>query len=101
MAGLAEAALGESKDFRWADSEHEDGPDVVSKAILTDLVLPSPVPLLCPGCGEPVKLLCVGDADRLALDNHVEADLPVVSARGQRDARIASEVARLLLLRAR
>ena len=98
MSGVAEAALGEGKDFRWADSEHERGPDMVSKAILTDLVFPSPVPLLCPRCGEPVELLCVGDAGRLALDDHVEAALPVVSARGQRDARVAGEVARLLLV---
>ncbi|HEV2924030.1 MAG TPA: hypothetical protein VGW98_08350, partial [Solirubrobacteraceae bacterium] len=39
MSRVAEAALGEGKDFRWADSEHERGPDCVSKAILTDLVL--------------------------------------------------------------
>lgn len=38
MSGVTEAALGEGKDFRWADSEHEHGPDAVSKAILTDLV---------------------------------------------------------------
>ena len=64
----------------------------MSKAILTDLVLPSSVPLLRPGCDEPVELRCVGDAGRLALDNHVEAALPVVGARGQRNARIAGEV---------
>ena len=57
MSGVAEAALCEGKDFRWADGEHERGPDVVSKAILTDLVLPSPVPLLRPGYGEAVELL--------------------------------------------
>src|SRR4030088_1583738 len=100
MSGVAEAALGEGQDFRWAGGEHERGPDVVSKAILTDLILPSPVPLLRPGCGESVELLCVGDAGRLALDDHVEAALPVVSASGRRDARIAGEVARLLLVRA-
>src|SRR5690348_4173829 len=101
MSGVAEAALGEGEDFRWVDGEHERVPDVVSKAILSDLVLPSPVPLLCPGCGEPVELLRVSDAGRLALDDHVEAALPVIGARGQRDARVAGEVARLLLVRAR
>src|SRR3984885_8778578 len=101
MSGVAEAALGEGKNFRWADSEHEDGPGAVSKAILTDLVLPSPVPLLCPGCGEPIELLCVGDAGRLSLEHHVEAALPVIGARRQRDARVAGEVACLLLVRAR
>ena len=69
MSSVAEAALGEGKDFRWADSEHEGGPGVVSKAIVTDLVLPSPVPLLCPGCGEPrhhvsSKVLCWVALDR-------------------------------------
>src|SRR6202042_3005792 len=58
----------------------------------------SPVPLLRPGDGEPVELPCVGDAARIALDNHVEAALPVVGARGQRDARVAGEVVRLLLV---
>ena len=57
MSGLGETALGEGKDFGWADGEHEHGPDLVSKAILTDLVLPSPVPLLRPGNGEAVQLL--------------------------------------------
>ena len=33
MPGVAEAALGEGKDFRWADGEHEHGPGFVSKAI--------------------------------------------------------------------
>src|ERR1700729_4642441 len=101
MSGVTEVSLGEGKNLRWADSEHERGPRVVSKAILTDLVLPSPVPLLRPGCGEPVELLYVGDPGRLALDNHVEAALPVIGAGGQRDARVAGEVARLLLVRAR
>src|SRR4051812_43952270 len=101
MPGVAEAALGEGKDSCWVDGVHECGPDVVSKAILTDLVLPSAVPLLRPGCGQPVELLCVGDAGRLALDNHVEAALPVVGPSGQRDARVAGEVERLLLVLAR
>lgn len=57
MSGLGETALGEGKDFGWAHSEHEHGPDIVSKAMLTDLVLPSPVPLLRPGNGEAVELL--------------------------------------------
>src|ERR1700733_11113253 len=94
MSGVAEAALGKGKDLGWADSEHEG----VFKAIPPALVLPSPVPLLCPADGEPVELLCVGDAARVALDNHVEAALPVVGARGQRDARVAGEVVRLLLV---
>ena len=98
MSGVAEAALGEGKDFRWAHSEHERCPGVVSKAILTDLVLPSAVPLLRPGRGEPVELLRVGDAGRLALDDHVETALPFVGASGQRDVRVAGEVARLLLV---
>src|SRR3984885_3145796 len=101
MSGVAEAALGEGKNFRWADSEHEDGPGAVSKAILADLVFPSPVPLFCPGCGEPVELLCVGDAGRLALHNHVKAAPPGIGARGKRDAGVAGEVARLLLIRTR
>src|SRR5580704_12037860 len=100
MSGVTEVSLGEGKNLRWADSEHERGPRVVSKAILTDLVLPSPVPLLRPGCGKPVELLCVGDAGRLALDDNIEAALPIVGASGQRDARVAGEVARLLLVRA-
>jgi len=100
MSCVAEAALGESEDFRWANSEHERGPDVVSKAILTNLVSPSAIPLLRPSRREPAELLRVGDAGRLALDNHVEAALPVVGARGQRDARVTGEVARLLLIRA-
>jgi hypothetical protein len=57
MSGVGETALGEGKDFGWADREHECGPDVVSKAILTDLVSPSPVPFLRPGHGEAVELL--------------------------------------------
>ncbi|MGZ6589934.1 MAG: hypothetical protein ACXVHX_37495 [Solirubrobacteraceae bacterium] len=32
---MAEAAVGEGKDFCWVDGEHERGPDVVPKAILT------------------------------------------------------------------
>src|SRR3954447_3738828 len=101
MPGMAEAALRERKDLRRADGEHERGPDVVSKAVLADLVLPSPVPLLRPRRGQPVELLRVGDTRRLALHDHVEAALPVVGAGGQRDARVAGEVARLLLVRAR
>jgi hypothetical protein len=100
MSGVTEAALGEGEDFRWADGEDERSPDIVSKPILTDLVLPSPVPLLRPGCGEPAEQLCVRDAGRLALDDHIEAALPAVGAGGQRDARIVGEVARLLLVRA-
>jgi hypothetical protein len=40
---VAEAVPGDGKDFRWADGEHEGGPGIVLKAILTDFVLPSPV----------------------------------------------------------
>jgi hypothetical protein len=36
MSGVAEAALGESDDFRRADREHERGPHVVPKAVLGD-----------------------------------------------------------------
>src|ERR1700735_2529045 len=97
MSGVAEAPLCEGKDFRWADGEHERSSGVVFKAVLTDLVIPSSVPLARPGCGKPLELPCVGDAGRLALDNHVEAALPVVGASGQGDVRVAGEVARLLL----
>jgi len=59
MSRVAEAALGEGKDFCWADREHERGPSIPSEAILADLVVPSSVPLLRPGFREPVELLCV------------------------------------------
>ncbi len=49
--------LGEGKDFRWAHGEHEHAAGFVAKTILIDVVLPSPVPLLRPGCGEPLELL--------------------------------------------
>src|SRR5690349_16929479 len=101
MSGVAEATLGKGKNLCWAHREHERCPDVVSKPVLTDLVLPPAVPLLRPRRGEPAELLRVGNADRLALDDHVEAALPFVGASGQRDVRVAGEVARLLLFRAR
>ena len=98
MSCVTEATLAEGKDFRWAHSEHERCPGVVSKAIPTDLVLPTAVPLLRPRRGEPVELLRVGDAGRVALDDHVEAALPLVGASGQCDVRVAREVACLLLV---
>src|SRR3954466_10752623 len=101
MPGVAEGAPGEGKDLRRADGEHERGPDVVCEAVLGDLVFPLPVPLLRPGCGQPLEQLPVGDAYRLALDNHVQAALPVIRAGRQGDARIGGEVELLLLVRAR
>src|SRR5258708_39806857 len=67
------------------------------EAAVACLVLPSPVPLICPRLSEALQHRVVGDRNGVALDHDVQPVLPVGAAGYEDHARVAAQVERLLL----
>ena len=61
VPGLAECALAERKDLVRPYREDQGFPGEVMEAAVTCLVLPPPVPLICPRLSEALQHRVVGD----------------------------------------
>src|SRR5260221_11543370 len=100
VPGLAECALAERKDLVRSYREDQGFPGEVMEAAVACLVLPSPVPLVCPRLSQALQHRVVGDLNGVALDHDVQPVLPVVAAGYEDHVRVAAQVDRLLLARA-
>jgi len=68
----------------------------VVEGAVADLELPGSVPLRAPRGGEPVQRGVVGDLDGVALDDDVQAAVPVIAPGGEGDVRVRAQVDGLL-----
>src|SRR5262245_12757200 len=99
---LAEGAFPKRQDLRGPDGEHDCGAAVfVVKRAVVHFILPLSVPFPSPGLREAFESVIIRELDRVALSHDVYSCLPLVAASCQNYVRIATQVDRLLLGRAR
>ena len=99
VPGLAERAFAECENLGGSDAEDQGGPaSFMLERAVSGVVVPSPVPLGRPLLGEAFQDRLFGDAERIALDDEVEAFVPAVAAGHEGDMRVVGNVDGFLFL---
>ena len=89
--------FGEGQQLGRFDPEHGGRIFARAEHAVTDVEMPLAAVLGLVGVGEPLQAFRVGDPDRCALDDHIEAPSPAVVAGGQGHPAVVLEIAGLLL----
>src|SRR5215510_1468374 len=98
VACVAEVALAEGEDLGGCYREDQGHTAIfVVKRTVTDLVVPSSVPLRGPRRREAFQRAVVANLDGITLDHHVQPTVPAVAAGGQGHVRACAQIDGLLL----